>query len=180
MMSLIIGGSGSGKSEYAENRSVSLAGNGEKYYLATMQVFGEEGKHRVKRHRKLRAGKGFSTIEQTVSVHHALQFMENAAQATVLLECMTNLTANEMFTEHGPIAETDVVKKLTSEIEALHAGVRHLILVTGNVFEDGNCYDEATMSYIRVLGNVNRRLAAMADEVVEVVAGIPIMLKEKN
>ena len=39
-------------------------------------------------------------------------------------------------------------------------------------------YDEATMSYINSLGKINRQLAKMADKVIEVVAGIPVMLKE--
>lgn len=46
MMVLIIGGSGSGKSAYAEEYIGRIAGKGNKYYLATMQVFDEEGKKR--------------------------------------------------------------------------------------------------------------------------------------
>ena len=65
MLILVTGGSGSGKSEYAENTAVALA---EKeglplYYVATMKPYGEEGRRRVARHRRLRAGKGFETIE---------------------------------------------------------------------------------------------------------------------
>ena len=60
MLILVTGGSGSGKSEYAENTAVSLAE--EKglplYYIAAMRPFGEEGRRRVERHRRLRAGKG--------------------------------------------------------------------------------------------------------------------------
>lgn len=180
MMSLIIGGSGSGKSEYAENRICALAGDEKKYYLAAMKVYGEEGKRRVERHQKLRAGKGFLTIEQPVSAELALQDMEEPENASVLLECMTNLAANEMFTEAGQISEEAVVKKITDAVMILRREVKHLVIVTGNVFEDGIRYDEGTMAYIAALGEVNRRLAKTADEVVEVVAGIPIMLKEKN
>ncbi len=60
MMALVIGGSGSGKSSYAEELAVSLSSPAaKKYYLATMQVFGREGEQRVERHRALRRGKGF-------------------------------------------------------------------------------------------------------------------------
>ena len=62
MITLVIGGSGSGKSAYAESLLEDYAGT--KYYLATMQVFDEEGRQKVQRHRKLREGKGFCTIEQ--------------------------------------------------------------------------------------------------------------------
>ena len=65
MLILITGGSGSGKSEYAENTAKELA---EKeglslYYIATMKPFGEEGRRRVERHHRLREGKGFETVE---------------------------------------------------------------------------------------------------------------------
>ena len=64
MLILVTGGSGSGKSAYAEELLLSLTKQGEtRYYIATMQVFGEEGKEKVGRHKKLRAGKGFLTIE---------------------------------------------------------------------------------------------------------------------
>lgn len=180
MMSLIIGGSGSGKSEYAESRICAIAVDGKKYYLAAMQVYGEEGKRRVERHRKLRAGKGFLTIEQPVSADLALQYIDELESASVLLECMTNLAANEMFMESGIRPEKEVVKKITDEITNLHAQVKNLVIVTGNVFEDGIRYDEGTMAYIAALGTINRRLAEMADEVVEVVAGIPLLLKEMS
>ena len=47
MFALIFGGSGSGKSEYAEKLSCELAQKNEKYYIATMIPYGEEGKKRV-------------------------------------------------------------------------------------------------------------------------------------
>lgn len=92
MLILVTGGSGSGKSAFAEQKAVSLAAGGELVYLATMQVYGEEGKKKVERHRQLRRGKGFETIERPVRVDRA----EPGEDATVLLECMSNLMANEM------------------------------------------------------------------------------------
>ena len=70
MLAVITGGSGSGKSEYAERVATSLAKRDglPLYYIATMRPFGEEGKRRVERHRKLRAGKGFETIECYVNL----------------------------------------------------------------------------------------------------------------
>ena len=61
MLRLIIGGSASGKSEYAERLVCSLPGK--RIYAATMEPFGEEGRERIARHRKLREGKGFVTVE---------------------------------------------------------------------------------------------------------------------
>ena len=56
MMTLIIGGSGSGKSAYAENYMNSISEDRKKYYIATMQIYDEEGKRIVERHRMLRGG----------------------------------------------------------------------------------------------------------------------------
>ena len=66
MLILVTGGSGSGKSEYAEGIAVSLAEREglPLYYIAAMKPYGEEGKRRVERHRRLRAGKGFQTVER--------------------------------------------------------------------------------------------------------------------
>lgn len=94
MVYTVIGGSGSGKSAYAEQLVCKIAGQKSRYYLATMQVYGEEGKARVARHRKAREGKGFLTVEQTTDVAEVLT---EGTDGTLLLECMSNLVANEMF-----------------------------------------------------------------------------------
>ena len=119
-MILITGGSGSGKSAYGEKRILE-AGEMTRYYIATMEVFGEEGRKKVERHKKLRQGKGFITIESPKgcgpgkSVGDDLcrpsrqsewrlklenpEKMEKTGhrKRAVLLECVSNLTANEMF-----------------------------------------------------------------------------------
>lgn len=177
MLILVMGGSGSGKSAYAEKYIDMLAGNTQKYYLATMQVFDEEGRRKVERHQKMRAGRGFQTIEQPVSVEAALQKM-NTKKASGLLECMSNLVANEMFGGDGIRSGNEVFSKIIRGIEILEQELSCLLIVTNNVFEDGISYDEATMEYIRVLGAVNNRLADMADEVIEVVVGIPLTVKK--
>ena len=53
-----------------------------------------------------------------------------------------------------------------------------LIIVTNQIFEDGIRYDAFTMDYIRLLGDINRQIAERAEQVVEVVAGIPIFIKK--
>ena len=70
-----------------------------------------------------------------------------------------------------------VSKKVLKEVRSLSENVAELVIVTNNVFEDGVCYDESTMNYIKAMGIVNRGLAAMAESVVEVVAGIPVAVK---
>lgn len=177
MMELVIGGGGSGKSAYAEQAVASLTKDGMKrYYLATMRVLDEEGQKRVARHKKLRAGKGFRVIEQPVRIQGALEKMETPGCA-VLLECVSNLMANEMFTQEGVLEEAQAVDAVVNGILLLRDNVTHFIVVSNNVFEDGIRYDEATMKYIRAMGRANRLLAAAAQRVVEVVAGEPVRIK---
>ena len=73
MMILVTGGSGSGKSEYAENRIVELAEDCDRYYIATMQVYDEEGQKRITRHHQMRSGKGFATIEQQTDIEKSIK-----------------------------------------------------------------------------------------------------------
>ena len=179
MMTLIIGGSGSGKSAYAENYMNSISEDRKKYYIATMQIYDEEGKRKVERHRMLRGGKGFSTIEQPIDIGKAAEKMEDG-ERTALLECISNLTANEMFLEEIHGTEEAITEKIVGGIAVLNRELTHLVIVSNDVFEDGNVYDKTTMAYIRAMGRINQKLAEMADEVVEVVVGIPIVIKAKS
>ena len=71
-MILVIGGSGSGKSAYAEKVALECQKEKRHFYLATMHVFGEEGQKKVERHKRMRAGKGFVTIEQPTDIMQCL------------------------------------------------------------------------------------------------------------
>ena len=75
--------------------------------------------------------------------------------------------------------EALVSDRLVQEVLSLMAKCRHLVVVTNEVFSDGIIYDPETESYIRILAEVNRRLAEAADSVTEVVCGLPYILKEK-
>ena len=175
MVTLILGGSGSGKSAYAEDYLLRMAADKKKYYIATMQVWDAEMQAKVDRHHRLRQGKGFTTMEQPTALEQAVTQMEPGGAA--LLECMSNLTANEMFSGEQPTDRQTVIEKILRGVDVLRKQVDPLVIVTNNVFEDGIVYDSATMEYIEALGRINERLAAEADEVVEVTAGIPQRLK---
>lgn len=172
MLVLITGGSGSGKSEYAENLTMSLGE--QRLYIATMMVYGEEGRRRVARHRKMREHKKFRTVE----CPSGLETIPDCAitkDAVVLLECMSNLVANEMFPAEGAgRSDREVVDKITGGMERLIRCCRHLVVVTNEVFSDGNSYGPEMEQYIRALGQINVWLASMADQVTEVVCGIPV------
>ena len=62
MMIVVTGGSGSGKSAYAERQILQL-GDMPRYYIATMENRDDESQKRVDRHRAMRADKRFETVE---------------------------------------------------------------------------------------------------------------------
>lgn len=184
MIIVIQGGSGSGKSAYAEEKAValskeSIARHGPAlYYLATMRPFDTEAQKKVERHQQMRLGKGFMTIEQPVCIEAAAGQMK--AQATVLLECMSNLVANEMFADSVPSGRGEVAARIINGLSAVAKIVEHVIIVTNNIFEDGIIYDEITKQYMDALALVNREICKMADEVTEVVVGIPLSIRQKE
>lgn len=173
MMEVIIGGSGSGKSRYAEKLIEQNAKEGlPRYYIATMKVYGDEGKSRVRKHREQRKNLGFITIEQETEIEKAIGKMTLGKGAT-LVECISNLVANEMFDGKNDFDPEKILKG----IRQLKTFCEPLIVVTNNVFEDGGAYDEETKRYMDGLAGVNAGLIQMADKVTEVVAGIPVPLK---
>lgn len=165
MIVLVTGGSGCGKSTWAE-KLVSSLPNEKRIYVATMQVYDEESVRRVARHRAQRADKGFTTIE----CEKDLAAAGIGEGSIVLLEDLVNLTANEMF-DGGDVG------RIVPALESLAKNCRHLIIVTNDVFSDGNEYSESTREYLRQLAAVNSAAAELAEHVIEVVYSIPVPLK---
>lgn len=177
MMKLVYGGSGSGKSSYAEDCIMKFP-TAVRYYIATMKIFGEEERQKVARHQKLREGKGFSVIERPERVGLAASEI-SGKKVAVLLECMSNLAANEMFSDSGDAQKSadETATKIVNDVLELEKAADFLVVVSNSVFQDGNAYDESTMQYIEALGKINCRLAEHADEVIEIIAGIPVKIK---
>ena len=170
MMILVTGGSGSGKSAYAEERVLSF-GEMRRIYVATMRPYDAESMRRVKRHRQMRSGKGFETVERYTNLRELLLPQD----CVVLLECMSNLVANEMFQKDA--VHDRLVLDVIGGIRKIKDQVRHFVIVTNEIFSEAACYEGDTELYQEYLGKINQLLALMADEVVEVVYGIPILQK---
>lgn len=180
MIILIIGGSGSGKSAYAEKLMTELTrySNTASYYIATMTSDDDESRRRIERHRSMRSSRGFITVEQPSDLdilELTDQDTQNEALPGALLESMSNLVANEMFIQ-GKNPET-AGARIAAGINSLAAQTENLIIVSDNVFEDGFSYDSMSEYYMKILGASNIMIANMADTVVEIRAGIPICLK---
>lgn len=183
MLELVTGGSGSGKSEYAEGLAVKASkrkAGGTLYYIATMYPSDEECLKRIEKHRRMRAEKGFVTIE----CYTHLEKVEISGEDVILLECMSNLLANEMFRPQGRIStekknsmESRLKEAILAPLFRLEKQAAHMVVVTNEVFSDGTEYEEETDSYVRLLGKANCEIGKNADTVTEVVCGIPVRRK---
>ena len=185
MMELVTGGSGSGKSAYAEDavcRCQRLLAEKEKgdvslYYIADMFPYGKETEEKIENHRRMRAGKGFHTLEwyQDLAGKLAEEAPPDLSGACVLLECVSNLTANEMYMDGG--AGENTVKTVVKGIRLLKSKCRHLVVVTNEVFSESVPDSPEMTVYKKNLAQINRALAEMADRVTEVIYGIPVYAK---
>ena len=145
---------------------------GPRFYMATMQVYDDEGRAKVARHRRMRAGKGFVTVEAQTDVDR----VDVPAEGSVLLECIANLVSNEMFDRDGTMH--DAAGKVIAEVGALAGRCANLVVITNDVGSElASGYGEGTRAYIEAIGRVNATLARRADHVYELVCGIPVVLK---
>ena len=162
-MILVIGTHNSGKSALAEELAIGTQ-DPVRYYLATMEVRDEAGLERVLKHRRLREGKGFLTIERTCGVTRALSDMKDAERSVVLLECLAHLVGNEMHRE-ASLEERTFVSRILGDVQFLAAHVHNLIVVTNTYEKDAEGYDDETRTYVRLLDLVNEKLLEHADAV---------------
>ena len=88
--------------------------------------------------------------------------------------------ANELFggSVFSEAEKNSLPERIAEEINALRDRSAHLTIVTNEVFSGGKKYEGDTLSYLMVLAKLGRLLAARADYVVEVVCGLPDVLKE--
>lgn len=174
MLFLVIGGSGSGKSHYAEQLALHLAGGNPRFYLATMQIWDEECRARIARHRQQRAGGGFVTVERSQNLA-GLEGETLDSRGTILLEDLGNLAANELY-QPGRNRQM-AAQNILAGIEHLVLNSKDLVIVSNEVGLAGTSYAGETDLYLRLLGFLHRSLAQRADAVCEVVAGLPTYYK---
>jgi adenosylcobinamide kinase/adenosylcobinamide-phosphate guanylyltransferase len=167
MIALVTGGSGCGKSYYAERLLCRRAGENPRYYIATMDAYDDECRARVARHRAQRAGLGFITLEQPLGLDRAIVARGGAA----LLECLPTLLSNEMFLPGGDASS------VSRGVLRLAERCADLVIVTNDVCSDGLVYDPPVEAYRAQLAGLNAEIAALADRVVEVVYSIPVAIK---
>ena len=172
MRVFICGGAGAGKSAFAESVAQKLGGR--LVYVATMPVVSDEDKAKVERHHRLRAGKGFTTIERP----GALSDLPDNGE-TMLVECLSTHVANMMFNPSTGSGQNAAhwSEAIKAELAPLLKRKGNTIFVSLEITGDGATYSPETEMYKEVLTAVNCHLVQNADVAFEVVGGIPVKIK---
>ena len=165
-LTFIVGGAASGKSRLAE----SLAENhgSTKVYLATAQTFDDEMVRKVDLHKK-RRGAGWHTIETPLDAADALKTVSGDV---VLFDCATLWLSNHMLDDTRDLATAQ-----TDLLDALKSCALPVIVVSNEV--GGGIVPENALArrFREAQGRLNIDLAAQADLVIHVTAGLPQVLK---
>ena len=175
MKIFISGGSKSGKSICAQQLSARMQRPGAPlYYLATMIPKDSEDEKRIIRHQQGRDGWGFETIEVENDIHRTVTDCDK--RGTFLLDSVTALLANEMFTPDGRV-EPDAYKKIADDLTKISNRIDDMIIVSDYIYSDAFLYDELTDLYRQGLGFIGRKMATVCDVVLEASGGICVAHK---
>ena len=163
---LITGGTRSGKSSFAEKRTLSYGTP--VIYIATAQAFDEEMENRIQLHQQ-RRGDEWRTISEPLAIANILTSLDR--QGACLVDCLTLWLSNLIF------AEEDISKATSSLIEAIAARRDPVILVTNEV--GGGIVPENALArrFRDEAGRLNQIVAEAVDEVYTCISGIPLKLK---
>ena len=165
-LTLVLGGARSGKSRHAE--ALVTAAPRPWLYVATAEPFDDEMTARIAEHRD-RRGDGWLTVEAPLDLAGALA--SAPAGAAVLVDCLTLWLNNLMYKQRDVEAET-------ARLEAALAARRGPVVLVSNEVGTGIVPDNAEARLFRDLqGRLNQRIAARADHVVFMVAGLPMVVK---
>ena len=163
-LTLVLGGARSGKSRFAEG--LARQHGGPRTYIATAEAFDDEMRQRIAKHREQRAGDGWVTIEATLDPASVLP-----RGGLVLLDCVTVWLGNLMH--HGRDLRAEVAK-LCATLETCPAEV---ILVSNEVGLSIVPENAMARRFRDEQGLANQALAAIADNVYFIAAGLPLKLK---
>lgn len=163
----MLGGARSGKSRFAER--LALESGFEPVYLATAEPLDEEMAVRIAEHRA-RRGTGWRTVEEPLDLVGALA-RECGPERAVLVDCLTLWLTNLM------IGQRDVAAEGARLIDAL-GGLRGALVLVSNEVGQGVVPENAmARAFVDHAGRLHQSLAARADAVVVLVAGLPQRLK---
>jgi adenosylcobinamide kinase/adenosylcobinamide-phosphate guanylyltransferase len=165
-LTLVIGSAASGKSGFAE--SLCFQSGKPLTYIATAQAFDDEMREKISQHRVQR-GDGWHTIEAPIEVAQALS--GRTRDEIVLLDCATLWLSNVLLAEH------DLTLSGAALQAALGACPAHVVVVSNEVGAGVVPENKLAREFRNAQGRLNQKLAVQADLVVNVIAGLPQVLK---
>jgi adenosylcobinamide kinase/adenosylcobinamide-phosphate guanylyltransferase len=168
---LITGGARSGKSAEA----LKLTGGfPRRVFVATAEGFDDEMRHRIEQHQAER-GKGIETVEEPLDLAGALGRLDDP-RAAVIIDCLTVWLGNLM---HRDPDATEDAPPCTELVEALRTSRAGRVIVVTNEVGMGIVPDRAlSRRYRDAAGRLNQRIATVAERVVLMVSGQPLVVKQ--
>ena len=167
-VTLVLGGARSGKSSFAQARAEAAGQGGRLVMIATGQALDEEMRQRIAQHRAER-GEAWVTVEAPVDLRAALGALR--PEDVVVVDCLTLWLTNLM------LADMDLEAAGGALVEAVRAVQNPLWLVSNEVGLGIVPENAMARRFRDAAGRLHRQLAAVADHVVLVVAGLPLVVK---
>ena len=169
-LTFVLGGARSGKSRYAQSLALGLTRS--PVYVATSRTWDADHAERIARHRRDR-GPEWRTIECEVEIG-ALE----VAGEVVVVDCVTLWLTNLL---HDNAADVEAcLTRARSEIDQLMTRGARLIVVSNELGQSLHAPTELGRKFTDLQGLVNQHIAARADAVVLMVAGIPLYVKGRE
>lgn len=180
----ITGGVRSGKSTFAEQFAVAKAmeTGGNLHYLATGVASDSEMIKRIEKHKKERAESRLTWKTWEQSTHIEELAKEFHKTDILLLDCLTTLVNNELFTYEGKWDESflqNVFDRILTGITNLRASCNVLILVSNEVLYDSIRDAELVFHYSRLIGKLHQQIVRIANRSYLVECGVPILMQEE-
>jgi adenosylcobinamide kinase/adenosylcobinamide-phosphate guanylyltransferase len=168
-VTLVLGGARSGKSRFSEAIAERSA---RPVYLATGRAWDSEMAARIDEHRA-RRGARWTTVEEPLDLAGALPGL-TAPDAVVLVDCLTLWVTNLMMAERDIAAET---RRLIGCLGNLRGSVIFVSNEVGLGIVPDNAMARAFRDHA---GRLHQEIAAVADAVYFLVAGIPMTIKQTD
>lgn len=175
---LILGGARSGKSRFAQQLAERIGG-ADVLFVATAEAGDSEMAHRIEAHRNSRP-RAWSTLEKTTGVSIALDGAR-ARYQVVLIDCLTLLASNVLMSCRDPLDVRTADERMRAETDDLLGACRQrkgtVIIVSSEVGQGLVPDNPLGRVYRDILGWTNQAVAAQADAVYLMVAGLPVEVK---
>lgn len=167
-ISLITGGQRSGKSSFAQNKALELSEN--PVYLATSRIWDADFKQRIKRHQADR-GAEWENIEEEKQIDQL-----DLNNKTIVLDCitlwLTNIFHDNEYDLEKSLNEAKLIWNKLIKIDCT------LIVVTNELGMSMHAETEVGRKFTDLQGWMNQHIAKLADEVILMVSGIPMTIKQ--